>query len=97
MSKFIAASRQATEMENERIKLKTRIHKVKDDCRGWAKMAAKATNKVKELKNLVEELKADVVKKDTHLDHLQKRNDELSTLIEKAKQDAIKEFKAVRF
>ena len=84
-------------MENERIKLETRIHKVKDNCRGWAKMAAKATNKVKELKNLVKELKADVVKKETYLEHLQKRNDELSTLLEKAKQDAVKEFKAVRF
>ena len=46
-------------------------------------MAAKTTDKAKELQNLVEELKADIVKNDTHIDHLQKRNDELSTLLKK--------------
>ena len=33
-------------------------------------MVAKAMDEQKELKNLVEELKADGVEKDTHLDHL---------------------------
>ena len=32
--------------------------------------------------------------KDTRLDHLQKRNDELSTLLNKAKEDAVVEFRA---
>ena len=36
----------------------------------------------------------DIIEKDTHLDHLQKRNDELSTLLEKAKGDVVVEFKA---
>ena len=57
-------------------------------------MAAKAKDDAKELQNLVEELKRDSIENDTHLDHLQKRNDELSTLLEKAKGDAIAEFKA---
>ena len=49
---------------------------------------------VKELKNLVKELKADAVEKETCLDHLQKRSDELCTLLEEAKGATIKEFKA---
>ena len=93
MSKFIAVSRQATEMDMTRIQLETRIQEVKDNSRGWAEMAAKATIEVKELKNLVEKLKAHIVEKDTRLDHLQKKNDELNTFLENAKKDTIEEFK----
>ena len=57
-------------------------------------MAAKAKEEVKELRNLNEELKTDVLEKDTRLDHLQKRNNELSALLEKAKGDAVAEFQA---
>ena len=35
-----------------------------------ARERVKLEDEVKELKNLVEELKADAIKKDTHLDHL---------------------------
>ena len=94
MSKFIAASKQATEMDKTRIMLERRIQEVKDDCKRWAKVAAKAKDDAKELQNLVEELRTNAIEKDTHLDHLQKRNDELSTLLEKAKGDAVAEFKA---
>ena len=76
-----------------RILLKT-IQEVKDDCKGQVEVAAKAKDEAKELQNLVEELKADIVEKDTRLDYLQKRNDELSTLLNKAKEDAIVEFRA---
>ena len=96
MSKFIAMSRQSTEMDKMRILLETRIQEVKDDCKRWAKVAAKAKDEAKELQNLVEKLRADVVKKDTHLDHLQKRNDKLSTLLNKAKEDAVVEFRAFK-
>ena len=58
----------------------------------WAKVAAKAKKEAKELWNLNEELKTDVLEKDTHLDHLQKRNNELNALLEKAKGDAVAEF-----
>ena len=59
-------------------------------------MAAKAKDEAKELQNLVEELRDDVVKKVTCLDHLQKRNDELSTLLTKAKEDIVVEFRAAK-
>ena len=55
-------------------------------------MAAKAKEEAKGLKNLNEELKTDVFEKDTRLDHLQKKNNELSALLEKAKEDAVAEF-----
>ena len=64
-------------------------------CRQTAevKLTAKAMDEVRELKNLVEELKTNVVEKDTRFDHLQKGNDELRALLKKAKEDAIEEFK----
>ena len=58
----------------------------------WAEVAAKAKEEAKELRNLNEELKTDVLEKDTRLDHLQKRNNELSALLEKAEGDAVAEF-----
>ena len=57
-------------------------------------MVAKAKDEAKELQNHVEELRTDAIEKDTCLDHLQKRNDELSALFKKAKGDAVAEFKA---
>ena len=42
---------------------------------------------------MIEELKTDVVEKDTRLDHLRKKNKELSTLFSNAKADAVTEFK----
>ena len=92
MSKFITASKQATELDKMRILLEKRIKEVKDKSKVWAEVAAKAKEEAKELRNLNEELKTDVFEKDTHLDHLQKRNNELSALLEKAKRDAITEF-----
>ena len=94
MSKFIAASRQATELDKTRILLEKRIKEVKKESKVWAEVAAKAKEEAKELQNLNEELKTDVLEKDTRLDHLQKRNNELSALLEKAKGDAIAEFQA---
>ena len=60
----------------------------------WAEVAAKAREEAKELRNPNEELKTDVLEKDTRLDHLQKKNNELSALLEKAKGDAVAEFQA---
>ena len=93
MSKFIATSRQATDLDKTRLLLEKRIKEVKDKSKRWAQIAVKANEEVKELKNQIEELKTDVVEKDTHLDHLQKKNDELSALLKKAKEDTITEFK----
>ena len=58
-------SRQATEMDHNRIRLEAKINEVQVDCRSRVEVAAKVMDEVKELKNLVEELKADVVEKDT--------------------------------
>ena len=94
MSKFIVVSKHATKLDKTRILLETRIHDVKDKSKKWAKVAAKAKDDAKELQNFIEELKTDTIEKDIHLDHHQKRNDKLSTLLEKAKGDAVAEFKA---
>ena len=65
-----------------------------EESKKWAEVAAKAKEKATKLQNLIEELKIDVVEKDTRLDHLQKKNNKLSTLLSKAKEDAVTEFKA---
>jgi len=92
MSKFIAASRQAIELDKTRLLLENRIKEVKEESKVWAEVAAKAGEEAKELRNLNEELKMNALEKDTHLDHLQKKNNELSALLEKAKKDAVAEF-----
>ena len=92
MSKFIAASRQATKLDKTRLLLETRIKEVKEESKVWVEVAAKAREETKELRDLNEELKTDVIEKDTRLDDLQKRNNELNTLLEKAKEDAVAEF-----
>ena len=94
MSKFITASKQATEMDQNIIRLEAKISEVQEDCRGKNEVASKAMDEVKELKNLVEELKANAIEKDTRLDYLQKGNDELCALLKKAKEDAVDDFKA---
>ena len=92
MSKFIAASRQATKLDKTRLLLENKIKEVKEESKVWAEVAAKARKEAKELRNLNEELKTDVLEKDTRLDDLQKRNSELNALLEKAKEDAVAEF-----
>ena len=94
MSKFIAASRQATDLDKTRVLLEKRIKEVKDESKRWAEAAAKANERAKELQNQIEEMKTDIVEKETRLDHLQKKNDELNDLLKKAKEDAVAEFKA---
>ena len=94
MSKFIVASRQATNLNKTRILLEKTIKEVKDKSKVWAEVAAKAKVEAKELWNLNEELKTNVLEKDTRLDYFQKRNNELSALLEKAKGDAVAEFQA---
>ena len=93
MPKFIAASRQATDLDKTRVLLEKNIKEVKDESKRWAEIAVKAKEEAKELQNQIEELKTDVVEKDTRLDHLQKKNDELSAFLKKAKEDAVAELK----
>ena len=42
MSKFIVASRQATDLDKTRILLEKRVKEVKDESKRWAEVAAKA-------------------------------------------------------
>ena len=91
MSKFIAASRQATELDKTRVLLETRIQQVNADCKKWAGAAAKAKEEVNEHNKLIEELKTDALEKDTRIDHLQKMN---NARLSKAKEDAVAEFKS---
>ena len=81
MSKFIAASSQATELDKTRILLETRIQEIRDECKKWAEVAVKAKEEATEQQNLIGELRANIVEKDTRLDQLLKKNDELSTLL----------------
>ena len=94
MSKFIATSRQATGLDKTRILLEARIRKVNEESKKWVGVAAQAKEKTTKLQKLIEELKTDAAEKGTRLDHLQKKNDELSVLFSKAKEDAVVEFKA---
>ena len=64
MSKFMAASRQATELDKMRILLETRIQEVNADCKNWAGLAAKAKDEVTENIKLIEELRIDALEKD---------------------------------
>ena len=91
---FIAASRQATRLDKTRILLETRIRELNEESKKWAEVAATTKENGKELMNLIEELKADAVEKDTRLDHLQRKNDELSTFLSNAKVDVVAEFKS---
>ena len=66
MSKFMVASKQAYELDHERVRLEAKICDMKESsCRMGERMKLEA--KVEELKNLVEELGTDIVEKDTHL------------------------------
>ena len=70
MSKYIAASRQATGLDKTRILLETRIQEVNEESKKWAGVAAQAKEKTTELQKLIEELKTDAMEKGTRLDHL---------------------------
>ena len=69
MSKFIAVSRQATDLDKTRIMLEKRIKEVKDESKQCVEIAAKAKEEAKEPQNQIKELKTDVIEKDTRLDH----------------------------
>ena len=90
----MAVSRQAHELDQTRVRLEAKIHDMEKESSRRVGERVKLEDEVKELKNLVEELKADAVEKDTCLDHLQKRSDELCTLFGETKKATIREFKA---
>ena len=69
MTKFLAVSKQVVYLDKERIRMKTKIRDMEESSRKVGERR-KLGDEVKELKNLTEELKVDIVKKDTRLDHL---------------------------
>ena len=82
----MAVSKQAYELDHERVRLEAQIREMQTESNCWAEVRVKLKEEVKKLKNLIEELKANAVEKDTCLDHLQKRIDELCTLLGEAKE-----------
>lgn len=92
MSKFMVLFRQATKLDKEKIKLEIRVSDMEKEASHKAGEKVKLDDGVKELKNFVEELKADIIKKETSLNHFQKKNDEFTSSISKAKNKAIREF-----
>ena len=93
MSKFMAVSRQAYELDKERVRLEEKVCEMEKEssCRTGERM--KLEDEVKELKNLTKELRIDIVEKYIHLDHLQKQNDKLRSFLSKTRDEVIKEFK----
>ena len=80
-------------MDKQRVNLQAKIREMEKEFSRRAEVRVKLEDEIKELNNLVEELKADAIEKDTRLDHLQKRSDKLYTLLGETKATAIKEFK----
>ena len=70
MSKFMVDSRQATELDKERIKMEMKNRDMEMEASRKAGERVKLKDEVKDLKNFIEELKANIFKKETHLDHL---------------------------
>ena len=94
ITKFMAASRQAYELDKQRVRLEVKIRDMEKESSRLAEVRAKLEDEAKELKNLIEELKVNAVEKDIRLDHLQKRSDELCTLLGETKEAAIMKPKA---
>jgi len=74
MSKFMVESRQATKLDKERIKMEMKNKDIEKKVSCKAEERVKLKDEVKDLKNFVEELKVDIIKKETCLDHLYKKN-----------------------
>ena len=70
MSKFMADSRQAMELDKERIKMEMKNRDMEMEASRKAGERVKLKDEVKDFKNFIKELKADIFKKETHLDHL---------------------------
>lgn len=70
MTKFMVASRQAYEVDQQKVRLEAMVREMERESSLRAEVKAKLEYEVKEPRSLVEELKADAIEKDTHLDHL---------------------------
>lgn len=93
MIKFLVASKQVVDLDNERIRTEMKIRDMEKESSRQAGERRKLEDEVKDLINLVEELKVYIVKKDTHLDHLQKQSDKIRSCLSKSRDEVVKEFK----
>ena len=66
----VHASKQATKLDKERIRPEMRVRDLEKEVSSKVGERVKLEDKVKELKNLIEELKVDIIEKETRLDHL---------------------------
>ena len=57
MTKFMAASKQVYELDKQRVKLEAKIREIERESKRRAEVRAKLEDEVKELKNLIKELK----------------------------------------
>ena len=89
----MAASKQAYELDKERVRLEAKVHDMKRELSHETGERMKSEDEVKKLKYLAKELRTDIVEKDTRLDHLQKQNDELRSSLSGSRDDVIREFK----
>ena len=89
MTKFMAVSRQAYKLDKQRVRLEVKVREMEKESSCRAEVRTKLEDEVKELKNLVKELKVDAIEKGTRLDHFRKRSDELCTLLGETKEAAI--------
>ena len=93
MSKFMAVSRQAYELDKERVRLEAKVCDMEKESSRRTRERMKLEDEVKELKSLTKELRTDIMEKYIHLDHLQNQNDELRSSLSKTRDEVIKEFK----
>ena len=78
-AKICDMDKEESQKAEERIKLEDKVKRL--------------SFKVRELKNLIEELRTNIVDKESRLDHFQKKSDELTSSQSKAKAEVVNEFK----
>lgn len=80
-------------MDKDKVKLEAKVRDMEKESSHKMGERMKLDGEVKELKNLVEKLRIDIMEKDTSLGHLQKQSGELRSSLSKSKDEVIKEFK----
>ena len=96
MAKFYTASSQAKELCDEAKAAKTKNKELKDEFLLKKGEVIRLTEELihlqgieNELRNLVEELEADSIEKETHINHLEVKCQGFTSSLEKAKKEAI--------
>ena len=87
---------QAYELDHTKIRLEAKIRDMEKESSHRTRERMKLEAEVAELKNLAEELRTDIVEKDTRLDHLQKQNEELRSSSSQSRDEVIREFKSFK-